>query len=110
VKESRRSLRQALRDALHQIVVTVIDHLPLVGGALLVFWLDELRRSLGDWGLTGGSARLVKVAFWLGEGTLFVSLVLPKAIELVTELAEAVAVAHRRIREAWRRGRRTPRK
>ena len=108
-KEPRKPIRQVFGDALYQIVVNVIEHLPLVVGIALVLGLDLVRRSVSTWGLSIASARLVKIVVFLGEATFLLSLVLPKTIELLTELAETVAVAHHRVKGAWRRGRRSRR-
>lgn len=94
---------KSLRSALRLLKYQALNYLVEYGGAtafLIASAVAEaLRRQLGIEGYG-------KLAFYIFEGVSLLTMVVPKAIRLLGDLAEAVAVAVRNVQVAWKTGER----
>ena len=89
-------------------LILIIEHVPLVVGGTLVALIHLLRELVLPQGEDVAQwVRVLDLALLVSQGLLFVSLVVPGAITLLVELAEAAGVGRFRIATAWRTGERS---
>lgn len=79
------------------------EHTPLVAAMVVVAVSDIIRRAISPSG-DGLLARVSAGALGVAEITLLASLVAPKGIELVCDLAERTGVGIFRVKHAFRTG------
>lgn len=104
------SIGELWKERSTDLVVIMLDHVPLIGGIFVTAIVHAVRTLIaiffheGD--ATSWGATLVDSALLLTELGLFIGLVLPQVINVITELLETVGVGVFRVRYAWREGRR----
>lgn len=108
-REARDAFRRVLLAMVRSISDTVIlffNHLTVIAGGVLIVlihgWRNDVVASDG-----GAGIPMLDRALRVGEWSLIITIAGP-AVQLVTDLAERIAVAVVRIRVAWRTGTRAP--
>lgn len=99
---TRRSLKRAFIDNSRTAIIMVLDEIPTITGIVVVVAVHGIRAQIlleeAAWTKVLDAALL-----WI-EVALLLSLLAPKAVDLLGELFEAAVVRYMRLRNVWRTG------
>ena len=104
-------VRETFLDRVTDCAILFVEHIPLVFGVLLTAIIHVMRDSWVQFTVTRFGthwSEAANLALILAELTMFGSLVVKPALELVTEIAEQMSLARYRIRFAWSHGKLLP--